>query len=109
MSAENTNAAVAEILAAEMRASQAANEASQADLRARGEQASSVTSELLARMLPGRGQHSPVALHPDVQAILAALQGQPRLIPAVKRFLEEKVAAINAAVDQILGPTPPSA
>jgi hypothetical protein len=47
-------------------------------------------------------------LPPEIQEIVNLLLAQPRLTPAVQVFLREKVAAINASLDQILGVLPPS-
>lgn len=91
---------VAALVTNELQRSNASNAEFDEAIKAQREQFASLYNSLAVPKTP--------ALPPEVQEIVSALQVQPRLIPAVQKFVRDKVAAINAAVASVLGEVPPS-
>lgn len=71
--------------------------------RAQMEQLSQQTAAARGQLLEGFLNPEPEQTYPpEVQAIANALTAQPRLVPAVDKFLKRAVARINSAVDEAL-------
>lgn len=58
--------------------------------------------------LPTSTPPAPPPLPENVQNIVNALLAQPRVIPAVERFLATTFTALNTAIDNVLGTNPPA-
>lgn len=96
--------ALAEMMAREMGAIEDSREQFDEQMKTLAQQRNELVGDMMDNI---RSRSKRKELPENIATIVAVLQAQPRLIPAVETFLQGKVAEINAALDSILGPTTP--
>lgn len=96
--------AMAGMLASELGKIEESDAAFKAQQQAQQEQMRGVYDDMFKSLAAKMGQGSEPELPDELKEIVTVLQAQPRLVPAVQAFLQEKVAALNKAIDEVLGP-----
>jgi len=92
-----------EAMAAEMAGMQASSQQFEAEMKENRDR----TKDMYSNVFSSLAKKKEPPLRPDVANIAKLLQQQPLLIPVVQKLLDEKLAAISAAVADILGTPEP--
>ena len=101
------DATAAEMLGEAMAGEMAAMSANSAQFEAEMKENRDRTKDMYSNVFSSLAKKKEPPLRPDVATIAKLLQQQPLLIPVVQKLLDEKLAAISAAVADILGTPEP--